>query len=91
MDLGATVCNDAHDYFLPSIAAPRLGSVAGTQVGNVLHDGVKGTRKEEVVFVVHGHDDKDLCLAVVDLLTECEFFLLKVVGIRRARLNALGR
>lgn len=38
VDFTATIRNDANDDLLPPVCAPRLGSAATTEVGDVLQD-----------------------------------------------------
>ena len=60
VDLRTTVADDAHDNLLPRILAPGLAVGARAHVLDVLEDAAHGAGEEDVVLVVHGHDDEQL-------------------------------
>lgn len=52
MDLGTAVGHDADHDLLPGVLAPRVGTGARAEVGNVFHDTVQGTAEKYLVFLL---------------------------------------
>ena len=89
VDLLAPVADDTNDDFLPTVLSPSLAAFAFTEISDVLHDAVHGTREQRVVLIVHRHDDEELRPAgrVVVYLAQCESVVLEIVRIaRRSRI-----
>jgi hypothetical protein len=79
-----TVENQAHNNLLPSGAAlvPELGLLQVDNVADVLHYTVQSTGSEDLVFVVVGDGDEQLCVAVVHCGTQIVTVLEgEVVGV----------
>ena len=89
VDLLAPVADDTNDDFLPTVLSPSLAAFAFTEISDVLHDAMHGTREQRVVLIVHRHDDEELRPAgrVVVYLAQCESVVLEIVRIaRRSRI-----
>jgi hypothetical protein len=93
VDLGTAVADDAHDDLLPGVLAPRLALGALAHVLDVLEHTDHGARKQNLVLVVHGHDDEQLSVAGLaeELLAEGEVLVVEVVRIAcRSRVSHVG-
>lgn len=83
VDVPTPIGDDADDNLLPPGLAPGPRFAAAAEVGNVLHDGVHGPRKTNLVLVVHGDADEELRLArrPADVLAQLVPFVHKVVRV----------
>jgi len=83
VDLASPIANNTHHHLLPPVLTPRLASVPLTQMRNVLDHTVHRPAKKFLVFVVHGHYDKQLRAArrVVVHLTESEARVFEIIRI----------
>ena len=83
VDLGTSVADDAHNDLLPSIFSPCLAVLARAHVLDILEDTAHGTRKQDVILVVHGHHDEQFRVARLgeELLSEGEALLVKLARV----------
>ncbi len=83
IDLHAPITDNAHHDLLPTLLAPRPRTIPGAQMRNVLHDSMHRPAEQVVLFVVHGHDYKQLrsSRGLVEDLAERETVILKFIGI----------
>ena len=61
MNVSTAIGDDAHDDFLPSILSPYSAPGSGAEMCDVAHNPMHCSRKEDLVLVVHGDGDEELC------------------------------
>jgi hypothetical protein len=83
VDLGTTVTDNAHDNLLPRLLAPRFALLPVTHVLDILENATHRSRKENVIFVVHGHDNEEFCVSWFGekALAQGEFVLIEFGGV----------
>ena len=83
IDLPSSITHNTHHDLFPPFLPPGLAAVPLAQMRNVLDHTMHGAAEELLVFVVHGHNNKEFRAArrvIVDL-TEGEARVLEIVGI----------
>lgn len=80
VDLGTTVTDDAHHNLLPGVLAPGLAFRPLAHVLDVLEHTNHGARKQNLVLVVHGYDNEELCVPRLaeELLAQSEVLLVEL-------------
>jgi len=83
VDLGTTVTDDTDDDLLPRVFTPCLTVGAVTHVLDVLENTGHGSGKQNIVLVIHCHDNEQLGMAGLceEPLSQCEVVVVEVIGI----------
>jgi hypothetical protein len=86
VDLGSTIADNTNDDLLPGVFTPCLTVWSVTHVLDVLENTSHGSGKQNLVLVVHCHDDEQLSVARLaeEPLSQRKVVIVEIVGIARS-------